>query len=232
MSVPLFRRVRTLSEKSSSESHFLRTQADGGIVLSELILVSARHTVVREGIKVLLRQCVRNAHIIESFDGAGLLSAANRWTSARMAFVELEMKLTTEGEVLEELSESCPNLPLVVLTKVATPDVLRRLAKIDSVCAVVPENASSRLVTDAIDAAMSSRKHPMPSVVVQSRQNPVLTPRQQDIHKLLQQGMSNKLIAAALNLSEGTVKNHVMDILRALKASNRTQAARLDLDSE
>lgn len=45
---------------------------------------------------------------------------------------------------------------------------------------------------------------------------------------MLRQGMSNKTIAGALGISEGTVKNHVTDIMRVLNASNRTQAAQLD----
>ncbi len=54
-----------------------------------------------------------------------------------------------------------------------------------------------------------------------------LTPRQQEIRSLLRQGMRNKMIAQVLGISEGTVKNHVTDILKILKASNRTQAAHL-----
>ncbi|WP_092619822.1 response regulator [Roseospirillum parvum] len=60
-----------------------------------------------------------------------------------------------------------------------------------------------------------------------------LTPRQRQVLALLGQGKSNKEIARALNLSEGTVKLHVTAILKALKVSNRTgavvAAARLGL---
>ena len=55
-----------------------------------------------------------------------------------------------------------------------------------------------------------------------------LTPRQEEICGLLRRGMSNKTIAGTLGISEGTVKNHVTEILRALNATNRTQAAQHD----
>jgi len=45
---------------------------------------------------------------------------------------------------------------------------------------------------------------------------------------MLRQGLSNKAIAATLGISEGTVKNHITDILRVLNATNRTQAAQAD----
>lgn len=52
-----------------------------------------------------------------------------------------------------------------------------------------------------------------------------LTPRQRDVLELLVQGMSNKEIARALDLGEGTVKVHVSALLRSLGASSRSAAA-------
>jgi len=42
---------------------------------------------------------------------------------------------------------------------------------------------------------------------------------------LLAQGASNREIASRLSITEGTVKNHVSNILGKLQAENRTQAA-------
>jgi len=50
-----------------------------------------------------------------------------------------------------------------------------------------------------------------------------LTPRQRDVLALLMQAKSNKAICRVLNLAEPTVKNHVTAILKALKATNRTE---------
>jgi DNA-binding NarL/FixJ family response regulator len=51
-----------------------------------------------------------------------------------------------------------------------------------------------------------------------------LTARQVDVLALMMQGKSNKAICRTLDLAEPTVKNHVTAILKALKASNRTEA--------
>jgi len=51
-----------------------------------------------------------------------------------------------------------------------------------------------------------------------------LTARQRDVLAVMMQGKSNKAICRILKLAEPTVKNHVTAILRALKASNRTEA--------
>ncbi|GER90607.1 DNA-binding response regulator [Dictyobacter vulcani] len=54
-----------------------------------------------------------------------------------------------------------------------------------------------------------------------------LSPREIEILKLLAEGASNRKIAERLVLAEGTVKNHVSNILSKLQIENRTQAANL-----
>ncbi|SFC73851.1 LuxR C-terminal-related transcriptional regulator [Tropicimonas isoalkanivorans] len=51
------------------------------------------------------------------------------------------------------------------------------------------------------------------------------TDRQLDVAEALQRGAANKIIAYELDLCESTVKVHIRNIMRKLKASNRTEAA-------
>lgn len=52
-----------------------------------------------------------------------------------------------------------------------------------------------------------------------------LTPREQEVLRLIAKGASNREIAQSLYISEGTVKNHVTNILNRLGLRDRTQAA-------
>ena len=52
-----------------------------------------------------------------------------------------------------------------------------------------------------------------------------LTAREVEVLELIVNGKSNKRIAAALRITEGTVKAHVGNIMRKLDADDRTQAA-------
>jgi DNA-binding NarL/FixJ family response regulator len=54
-----------------------------------------------------------------------------------------------------------------------------------------------------------------------------LTPRESEIVKLVEQGLSNKEIAQHLTIQVSTVKNHVHNILEKLGVSRRADAARL-----
>lgn len=65
--------------------------------------------------------------------------------------------------------------------------------------------------------------------LLRPRQTPLepLSDREREVLVLLAQGASNKEIADQLVISEGTVKNHVSNILGKLQAENRTQAAEI-----
>lgn len=65
---------------------------------------------------------------------------------------------------------------------------------------------------------------PAPNVSAESEAVP-LTPRQQQVLELLVQGRSNKQIARALGLGEGTVKIHMAALFRNLGVANRAAAA-------
>ncbi len=53
----------------------------------------------------------------------------------------------------------------------------------------------------------------------------ILTPRQRQVALLLKEGLSNRVIARRLGVSEATVKVHIRQIMSRLKISNRTQLA-------
>ena len=53
----------------------------------------------------------------------------------------------------------------------------------------------------------------------------LLTPKEKEVLRLVAQGANNKEIAASLFLSEGTVRNHISNILGRLNVRDRTQAA-------
>ena len=75
-----------------------------------------------------------------------------------------------------------------------------------------------------IEFGRKDRSQASPS---RSPQQDELSPREIEILRLIAQGASNRKIAEELVLAEGTVKNHVSNILSKLHIENRTQAAYL-----
>ncbi|MFI9511318.1 response regulator [Nocardia sp. NPDC052566] len=85
-----------------------------------------------------------------------------------------------------------------------------------------------RLVHAGVDqysAAVSGRLAAMVRAAAPSTAVVELTPRELAVLRLLAGGAANREIARSLYLSEGTVKNHVSNILSRLGVRDRTQAA-------
>ena len=59
-----------------------------------------------------------------------------------------------------------------------------------------------------------------------------LTPRELEIVTYVKEGLSNKIIAYKLNLSENTVRNHLRNIMEKLGLRNRVQVATLALKED
>jgi DNA-binding NarL/FixJ family response regulator len=53
----------------------------------------------------------------------------------------------------------------------------------------------------------------------------LFTQRQAEVAQALRRGKANKIIAYELNLRESTVKVHIRNIMKKLKATNRTEVA-------
>ena len=60
--------------------------------------------------------------------------------------------------------------------------------------------------------------------VVNAKGNATLSNREHEVLRLLAEGLSNRSMATALNLSEHTIKNHLFHIFYKLGVSNRTEA--------
>ena len=106
--------------------------------------------------------------------------------------------------------------------------VVLRDAGAARLAAAVRAVAEGLMVLDAGAAESVLRPRPAAPASVEH-----LTPREQEVLQLLAQGLSNKLIAVRLGISDHTVKFHVNAILGKLGAQSRTeaiaQAARLGL---
>lgn len=92
----------------------------------------------------------------------------------------------------------------------------------------VRKDADPEILPAAIRAVVAGRTFIDPAIGRQLTRTPEadeLTPRENDVLRHLAAGASNRTIAAALNVSEETVKTHVANVLAKLQVENRAQAA-------
>ena len=114
------------------------------------------------------------------------------------------------------------------------PDAARdrlRPALVDAGFEIVSEldaRPSIAATVNGVDAIVEARPSRLEPVQLADEATPAeaLTPREKDVLARLAEGLSNKAIAAALDISDQTVKFHVAAIIAKLGATNRTDAVR------
>ncbi|HXD10156.1 MAG TPA: response regulator transcription factor [Anaerolineales bacterium] len=107
---------------------------------------------------------------------------------------------------------------------------MRRLTR---VWGILPTDSSAEELTAAIHALSQGLIVGAPALLFESDSEPLergpLTDRESEVIGLLAKGLANKQIAAALGISEHTVKFHVSSIYTKLNVTNRTEAVRAGL---
>ena len=190
-----------------------------------MVLIADDHALIRSGLKLLISGLLGDVQFIEAANGDEMILAARSVPSLRLGLIGLNMPYILGRARLLELSRCQPSLPLVVVSALTSPEVIGWAMSIPTVLGFMPKSADADALRTVIEAALRGSRLSPPSLV--THHATVLTPRQDDVHRLLGQGMSNKLIARTLGITEGTVKNHLTEIFRILNTTNRTQAAQL-----
>jgi two-component system, NarL family, response regulator DegU len=148
-------------------------------------------------------------------------------------------------DLICDIRESIPHIRVVLFGMDEDTDIFLQAVRL-GVNGYVLKNASSSELIDAVRAvaqgeavcpskfckvlfrAISSEANQRTAIVEQrAGMRFELTQRQRQLMSLVAMGLSNKEIAANLNLSEFTVKNHIYRVMKQVDAQNRHEAVTL-----
>ena len=90
--------------------------------------------------------------------------------------------------------------------------------------AYIPKTSSPELIDAALGVVLAGGRYfpELGAAIADAAPSPQLSPRQSEVLDLVQKGLRNSEIAAALGISVATVKLHVHAILKAMGARSRT----------
>jgi len=194
------------------------------------VLVADDHPVVREGLAALINRRPDMAVVAEASTGQ---EAVEQFLLHRpdVALLDLRMPEMDGVEVIAAIREQVPTARLVVLTTYADEEDIHRSLRAGARGYLLKDAPRDELL-DCVRAVHDGQTVIPPAIAVKlaSRLRATeLTPRELDVLRLLATGQSNKQIAAALFIAEGTVKIHVNALLRKLEAADRTGVVTLAL---
>lgn len=209
------------------------------------ILLVDDQPLFREGLRTLLSVHLDFEVVGEAGNGGEAIKLA-RSLLPLVVLMDLQMPVLDGVAATRRLHEEQPDCRVIVLTTFDDDEMVFDGLRAGAVGYLLKDAPSEKLA-EAIRVAARGETFLQPSVAAKvvaefarlSRKivgtaNPVIEPlseREIEVLRLIAQGASNREIASTLFLAEGTVKNHVTNILGKLEARDRTQAALKARDS-
>jgi len=204
------------------------------------VLIVDDHPVFRGG----LQQCLEARKELRVVAAVG--SGEEMWRALRthgrphIVLMDVEMPGESGIELTTALHEKYPEIRVVMLTafseservfaalKAGAVGYLLKNVSPDEIRATVERAAAGEPMLSGEIAGRVLREFERERQEARYREQLAdLTPREEEILKLLATGESNREIAKRLFISEQTVKNHVASIFRKLQVNDRTKAALL-----
>lgn len=197
---------------------------------------------IREGIKSLLNLSDKISVVGECSDGSELVLCITE-TSPDVILLDLSMPIMNGIDTLKWMKAEAINIPVIVLTTFDDHEwVLQSIQ--EGAKGFLLKDVSLDTLVEAIESVNNGQSHIQPAITERllssmSNQNTsttaqgkteTLTEKEQEILRLMASGCSNKEIALALYKSEGTIKNHVSNILSKLSVRDRTRAVLLAIE--
>lgn len=203
------------------------------------LLIVDDQTMFRQGMRMLLSSQPDFEIVGEAADGEDALVKAAQ-LKPQVVLMDLRMPVLDGAAATRRLRAAHPEMRVIVLTTFDEDEAIFDGLRSGATGYLLKDAPTDKLY-EAIRAAARGESFLQPSVAAKvvaefarlSEQAPAgnqslaepLSQRELEILRLLANGATNKEIAAQLVLAEGTVKNHVTNILTKLGVTDRTRAA-------
>jgi DNA-binding NarL/FixJ family response regulator len=225
----------TVAAKRQNALHFLHKSGRQGVAVQ--ILIVEDHALVREGLIATLKVLGRGVRILGAAD-ATEASQILEQEDIDLMLLDLMLPGTKGQTFLPVVRRRFPTVPVVVLSALDDPDTVAGVMK-NGASGFISKSASSEELLDALQQVLAGDVYVHPdmrdaisrrsSAKAESGRSVAqrfgLTAGQERVLDHLAEGTSNRQIAELLGLTEGTVKIHVSAIIKALKVTNRAEAA-------
>jgi DNA-binding NarL/FixJ family response regulator len=193
-------------------------------------------TLVRQGVRGLLELSGKVEVVAEASDGDEAVELVATH-SPDVVLMDMRMPRMNGAEAILAMQAAGQSTPVIILTTFddheqvldgiragAKGYLLKDVSLENLIRAIESVAAGETMIQPAITEALLKGLSRTAQDFEASDMPEPLTPRETEVIRLMAGGYSNKEISAALNKSEGTIKNHVSNILAKLGVRDRTRA--------
>ncbi|MFF8669989.1 response regulator [Streptomyces sp. NPDC015242] len=201
------------------------------------ILLADDHALVRRGVRLILQQEPDLDVVAEAGDGAEAVELA-RTHEVDLAVLDIAMPRLTGLQAARELAVRAPGLKILMLTMHDNEQYFFQALKAGA-CGYVLKSVADRDLVAACRAAVRDEPFLYSGAITALIRNyldrarhgeespgQVLTPREEEVLKLVAEGHSSKEIAELLFISVKTVQRHRANLLQKLGLRDRLELTR------
>lgn len=203
------------------------------------ILIVDDQNLIRQGLKALL-ELESDMKIVGEAENGQIAINLVKELQPNVTLMDIRMPIMDGVAATKEINNQFPHCKILILTTFDDDEYVKAAIKNGAMGYLLKDTPSEELAV-AIRAVNKGYSQLGPGIVkklitqfpANSLQNLTsvpanlaeLTPREKEVLRLIAIGNNNREIAQKLYISEGTVKNHITNILNRLNLRDRTQAA-------
>ena len=207
------------------------------------ILIADDHELFLNGLEFILNSEFNDSQIVTAKNYQDVFDRLSQHTDFDIIITDLAMPGANWLDAISKMHNQAKDTPIVIISAVFDKEILQKTLDI-GVAGYIPKSSSNAVMLSAINLVLAGGVYIPRELLSGKHDNKIsqeiddlkqlneitertekkLTPRQVDVVKAIAKGLSNKLIAYELGLTEGTVKVHVTVILKILGVTNRTAA--------
>ena len=192
------------------------------------ILIIDDHSLYRDGLRFNLALMMPEAQIFDAENMTQAVEKLKQNNDINLVLANWDMPDIRWKDGIKTIKENSKNSQIGVIASSSEHSDIKKILNM-GLCCFLPKNIDAKVLNSALGLVLNGGTYFPPTLLKQqsndvSSNNKHLTNRQLEVLKYLAQGLSNKQIAYQMNVSEATVKLHINALLRAVGATNRTQA--------
>ena len=189
------------------------------------ILIADDHAVIRDGLSMILGLQDDFTVIGQAQDGLEAVELCRR-SAPDVVIMDLMMPKLDGCAATQKITSENPDIRILLLTSYTESSKILHAIK-GGASGAIGKNAPREELLSAIRSVAGGKtvfSDEIKQLMAETKDIPVLSPRQKEVLEALSRGLTNDDIARQYNLSRAAIKFHLLELYRKLGVANRTEA--------
>ncbi len=198
-------------------------------------MIADDQPIIRDGLKMILSLCNDMEVVATAQDGEEALDVCDSSDNVDVILMDIRMPKMDGVTATKLIKEKHPRIKIIILTTFNDDEFIFEALKNGASSYLLKDMASEEILNTikviynggtVFHGNIATRlANAFKGADDKNNGAQQLTQREIEISRLIAQGLSNKEIASSIYITEGTVKNHITNILSKLSLNHRTQIA-------